>query len=165
LVTAAALNLAKRSWLGIPGERCKDLGARPLFFPEKGQKMKSITRAGAALLAALIIASPATARGSNNSGDAQIPFVNEDGVFDWSAPNDNTLFVEGQDGEWYQATMMGACQGMSFANRIGFDTGGLDSFDRFSNVLVNGQRCPVQALTRLPGSPLSNKAGRTKHQA
>ena len=126
--------------------------------------MKSISRAGAALLAAAIIASPAIASEASKSGNAQIPFVNEGGVFDWSAPNDNTLFVEGQDGEWYQATMMGACQGMSFANRIGFDTGGLDSFDRFSSVLVNGQRCPVQALIRLPGSPLSSKTGRTRHQ-
>jgi hypothetical protein len=113
--------------------------------------MKLIATFAAALVAAAAI-SPAIAA-PKAGGDASIPFVNHGGISSWQAPNDNTLYVQSQSGQWFEAKTMGPCPGMSFAMRLGFDTGGTDTFDNFSNVVFGGQRCPVASLTKIAGNP------------
>ncbi len=90
------------------------------------------------------------------SGNASIPFVNHGGIQGWRVENDHVLYVQSQAGKWYKAETMGACTGLSFARRIGFEGGATDTFDRFSTILVDGRRCPLQSLSRVPG-PLPSK--------
>jgi hypothetical protein len=47
---------------------------------------------------------------------------------------------------------------LSYAMRIGVRTGGLDTIDRFSTLIVDGQPCPIAALSRIKGSPPATPA-------
>jgi Family of unknown function (DUF6491) len=114
-------------------------------------KMKTIALAAVAMLAVSLV--PAQAKSPTNSGDASIPFVNHGGIRDWQAPNDHTLYVQGGGGKWYRADLLGTCQDLQFATRIGFDGGATDTFDRFSKIIVRGQRCQVSSLTKIEGAP------------
>ena len=60
-----------------------------------------------------------------------------------------------QGGQWFKATTMGMCLGLNFENRIGFDGGGTDTFDKFSRLIVRGQPCPIQTLEKVDGPPAS----------
>jgi hypothetical protein len=115
--------------------------------------MRKIAFTLAALVAVSLV--PAQAKSPKGSGDASIPFVNHGGIQDWQAPNDHTLYVQGSGGKWYRADLLGTCQDLQFADRIGFDGGATDTFDRFSKIIVSGQRCQVSSLTKLDGPPPS----------
>ena len=106
-------------------------------------------------VATLLIAGsvPALAHPDKGKGDASIPFVNHGGIRDWQAPNDHTLYVQANNGTWYKADLLGVCQGLEFVTRIGFDGGISDTFDRFSKIVVRGQKCQVSSLTKLDGAP------------
>lgn len=91
------------------------------------------------------------------SGSAEIPFVNHGGIRDWTAGDDDTLFVQAMSGKWYEVDLMSSCSGLPFATRVGFDTGPIDTFDRFSTVIVDGQRCPVQSVSLMASPPAGYK--------
>jgi hypothetical protein len=43
--------------------------------------------------------------------------------------------------------------GLGFEWAIGFETHGADTLDRFANVVIDGQRYPLESLVRLDGAP------------
>jgi hypothetical protein len=93
--------------------------------------------------------------------EAQIPFVNHGGIYNWQADRDQGLWIQDAHRNWYYATLMGRCNGLSFATAIAFDTRPLDTFDRFSAIVVPGSgRCPVQnfAASDAPPSKQPGKA-------
>jgi len=93
---------------------------------------------------------PAQSAGSN---DVSIPFANNGGIRDWHADRDRGLWIQDSFGKWYYATVMGPCIGLDFANRIGFDTRPMGSFDKFSSIVVPREgRCAIQTL-RPSGAP------------
>jgi hypothetical protein len=121
--------------------------------------MKSFALFNAAMIAGVLLA-PASAEGkAKNSADARIPFVNHGGIRDWMAPDDHTLYIQGTGNRWFKAETMGTCQGLRFADRVGFDTGAVDTFDRFSSIVVRGQKCQISSLVQVPGPP----SGKGKH--
>ena len=85
--------------------------------------------------------------------EARIPFVNNGGIRDWRADDSDTLYVQDRHRQWYKATLMHRAIGLPFAQAIGFETRGIDSFDRFSSIVVEGQRIPVQSLVRVDAPP------------
>jgi hypothetical protein len=61
--------------------------------------------------------------------------------------------VQDARGKWYRAALMHSCFDLPYAEAIGFETGGMDRFDRFSSVVVRGQRCAISSLTRIDAPP------------
>jgi opacity protein-like surface antigen len=116
--------------------------------------MKSIALAFGAMTlagAAAVFAAPADA--PKKTADVSIPFVSHGGVRDWRAFDDHTLYIESQGSQWFKATTMGTCIGLDFADKIGFDGGGNDTFDKFSRLIVRGQPCPIETLVKVDGPP------------
>ena len=118
--------------------------------------MKSVAFA----LATMALASSAAGLGApsdtpKTASDVSIPFVSHGGVKDWRAIDDHTLYIEATGGQWFKATTMGDCIGLNFADKIGFDGGGTDTFDKFSRLIVRGQPCPIQTLEKVAGPPAS----------
>jgi hypothetical protein len=111
----------------------------------------------APLLALGLAASPAIAAEEQPEAEApaeaRIPFVNHGGIRDWRAAGSDTLYVQDRHRQWYKATLMHRAIGLPFAQAIGFETRGVDSFDRFSTIVVEGQRIPVQSLVRIDAPP------------
>ena len=97
---------------------------------------------GAALLAGA--AMPAAAE--FKPIEMSIPFVSHGGIRDWRAIDHDTLYVQDIHGYWYRAELMSNCFDLPYAEAIGFDARGTDRFDRFSSVIVRGQRCPLQSF-------------------
>ena len=93
---------------------------------------------------------------------ASIPFVNHDGIRDWNATDDRTLYVQDRGRQWYRATLFSPCIDLPFAQSIGFETRGIDTFDRFSAVRVRGERCAISSLERSDPPPPKAKRARSK---
>lgn len=107
------------------------------------------------LLTGTIMAGPAAAKGPP---EASIPFTNHGSIDNWQADGRDALYVQGLGRQWYHATLMAPCQELPFANAIGFETRGTNDFDRFSTIVVRGQRCPVKSVVR--SGPPPRKAHR-----
>ena len=111
---------------------------------------------GAALAGALGLTGCATPR-SQADNPANLPTetasaeLRSDRVRNWTVIDDQTMLVESYDGSKYKMEMMGACNGLSFATRLGFSNrGGFKTIDRFSSVLLpDGTRCPLAAFNKV----------------
>ncbi len=83
--------------------------------------------------------------------EARIPFVQYRTVRDWHADNDHQLFLQTTGRQWYQVDLLGPCIGLEFANGIRLDPKDpAGSFDRFSVVILKGQRCQVSSVKKAP---------------
>ncbi|HEU4967766.1 DUF6491 family protein [Sphingomonas sp.] len=109
------------------------------------------------IAAALIAAAPALAQTDKAEPQASIPFVNHGGVRDFDVVDNDTLYIEDQHRHWYRAELMGYCPDLGFARAIGFETRGPDTLDRFSTLIVRGQRCPVKSLVESGPPPKKAK--------
>jgi hypothetical protein len=107
--------------------------------------------AGAPALASSAADDPAVA-------EARIPFANTGGIRDWRAADGDTIYVQDRARRWYRAELAYRAFGLPHAWAIGFETRGIDSFDRFSNVVVEGQRVPVRSLVRVDEPPARRDA-------
>jgi hypothetical protein len=96
-------------------------------------------------------AAPAPAR------EAQIPFAKTN-LWNWQVVDDQTLLIQDQSRRWYKATLFGHCINLPFADRIGFDSNPGGTFDKFSAILVRGQRCPLMSLVASSAPPKKAKA-------
>ncbi len=119
-------------------------------------RLAVIPFAGAALAAALGLTACAS-QSSNPNSPANIKTetasaeLRSDRIRSWSVLNDQTMIIESYDGTRYKAETMGACNGLSFATRLGFSNrGGFKTVDRFSSVLLpDGTRCPLASLNKV----------------
>ena len=98
------------------------------------------------LLGAALLAGAAPAAAEFRPIEMSIPFVSHGGIRDWRAIDHDTLYVQDIHGYWYRAELMSNCFHLPYAEAIGFDARGTDRFDRFSSVIVRGQRCPLQSF-------------------
>jgi len=92
--------------------------------------------------------------------ETSIPFVNHGGIDDWQATDRHTLYIRDTHHRWYRAELMSDCIDLDYATRIGFAPGAGDRLDRFSNILVHGQRCPLKSL--VASGPPPSKARKAK---
>jgi hypothetical protein len=100
------------------------------------------------LTAAVATASNADEASASGSEEVSIPFAAHHGIENWRAVDRDTLLIEGHGDRWYRAELMGSCPGLRHALSIGFDHEPDGSFDRFSAIIVDGQRCPLRSLTQ-----------------
>jgi hypothetical protein len=124
----------------------------------KSRSFQQLVSVSALTAAALGLAACATQRNAadpNNPANIQTETASaelrSDRVRNWTVLDDQNLIVEAYDGTRYKAEMMGACQGLSFATRLGFSNrGGFKTIDRFSSVLLpDGQRCPLASFNKV----------------
>ena len=106
----------------------------------KAPKTLSVTLLGT-LAAGLI--------GSAAASEVSIPFVGMGSINDWRADRRQGLWIQDVHRQWYYAKIMEPCNGLDFAQTIGFDANPGGTLDRFSSVLVPHEgRCQIQSLVR-----------------
>lgn len=69
-------------------------------------------------------------------------------IRNFHAESREVIYLEDQSRRWYRAELIGPCTGLPFAQAIGIDTRGGGSFDKFSAIVVEGDRCQLTSLTR-----------------
>ena len=81
--------------------------------------------------------------------EVSIPFANFGGIDDWRADGREGLYIKGRrNNEWYYAKLLSSCQGLPFAEAIGFKSNPPSTFDKFSTIIVDGQPCPLVSLIK-----------------
>ena len=63
------------------------------------------------------------------------------------------MLIQGRNRSWYRATFFGPCIDLRFRDSVAFVTDGTDRLDRFSSVLVNGERCWFRSFEKLEAEP------------
>lgn len=103
-------------------------------------------------LAVAVLAFPAQAKKSaphvwpELGVETQIRFANRGEIRNFEADGQDGIWLEDRQRRWYYAELLGGCQGLNFAQGVGFDTGGTSNFDKFSSIVVDGWKCPVTSL-------------------
>jgi len=82
--------------------------------------------------------------------EAQIPFANRGGIWNWQVIDNKTVLIESRSRKWYRATLFGNCFNLSFAQNMAFVTNSNGSFDKFSSIRTRSQRCPLVSLVEIP---------------
>jgi len=123
--------------------------------------MKRVISFATALALGLTTGVPAVAApAEQRQPEASIPFVNHGGVRDWQADGRETLYIQGRNRQWYKATLMSPAHDLPFAWAIGFDTGPMNRLDKFSSVIVRGQRYPIVSLVKVDAPPPAREKAR-----
>ncbi len=78
--------------------------------------------------------------------DASIVFPNYGAIRNFEADGNDGIWIEDQQRRWYYGEILGSCQGLNFATAIGFDAGGSSRFDKFSRIIVDGDRCAFSSF-------------------
>ena len=99
------------------------------------------------------VAERVQAAAEGRGAEVSIPFADHGGIRNWQAVDRDTLLVEGTHRRWYRVELMNGCFELPFAQRVGFRSNPTGDFDRFSSVLVRGQRCAVKSVTEAPPPP------------
>jgi hypothetical protein len=110
----------------------------------------------APIMALGLVSAPAIAGGEVEAPavkEARIPLVDHGGIRDWRFGDRETIYVQDRHRNWYKATLMNPVIGWRGQWAIGFESRGVDTFDRFSSVVVDGWHHPVQSLVRIDGPP------------
>ena len=124
-------------------------------------------RLGLALVGAMagigLLAAPVSAKDPKPRAlgvESAIPFASSS-INNWQADGTAALYVQDLHNKWFHATLIGSCTRLPFANAIGFDAGrALNTLDRFSSIIVGGQRCPLTSLvTSAPPPRKAKKKG------
>ena len=114
------------------------------------------------LLAAAVVSAPAYAKKPvayvwpELGVETKINFPNLVSIRNFEADGNDGIWLEDRQRRWYYADVIGACQELNFAQAIGFDTRGSATLDKFSSIIVRGERCPIASLVTA-SKPLPRK--------
>ena len=122
--------------------------------------MKKLMLMSAVVLGLLGSAPSTAADAPNKAREASIPFVGFGTIRNFRALDRDTLYVQDQRRNWYRAELIGPCSELPWAEAIGFETRGTNRLDRFSSVIVRGQRCQLISFTESAGPPKKRKASK-----
>ncbi|MBU6408308.1 MAG: hypothetical protein KGS44_14445 [Alphaproteobacteria bacterium] len=90
--------------------------------------------------------------------DARIPF-GADEIDSFRVGRDGSLLLRAGPGDWYRAVVWAPCQrDLRFEQHIGVGDRVNTGFDRFSTVVVDGNRCPIQSLDRIEDPRIAERA-------
>ena len=123
--------------------------------------MKTILLPLAAIAAALAPV-PAAAREPAIGEEASIPFVNLNSIRTYRAVDRDTIYFQDLRRRWYRGQVVGPCFDLPFALAIGVETRGLNRLDRFSTILVRGDRCQLTSLVRSEEPPTRKELKRQR---
>jgi hypothetical protein len=113
----------------------------------------------ASFLAAAPAAAGAKPEPIDVAEEARVPFLHIGRMRTFRAIDQNTVYVQAQRRQWYRVTTLGPCPNLPWARFIGVDTRGSALFDRFSTLLVDGDRCAISSVVR-SGEPPRRKRSR-----
>jgi hypothetical protein len=113
--------------------------------------MKKILLAVLALAAAAPVAAAQPADAPVEQ-EASIPFFRYSRLASFTPIDDDTVYLR-SGGRWYRAELFGPCFNLPWATSIGVDTRGSSSLDRFSTLIVGGDRCRIESLVRSEAPP------------
>lgn len=89
--------------------------------------------------------------------EASIVFPSNSSIRNWQADRDRGIWIQDRRKNWYYGSFAGLCRDVDFAHAIGVETRGAGRLDRFSSILVRGERCPLTSFVSSVGPP-------SKHQ-
>lgn len=118
-----------------------------------------IAALAALLTAGTAVAQTAPAPQPAEGKPASIPLIRLDNIRDFKPDGDRGVWLQDRGRNWYYATMLGPCLGLSNAISIGVDTRfGGNSLDSTGVLLVDGDRCRIGRLTTSEPPPRKAKA-------
>jgi len=95
------------------------------------------------------LAMGAKAASGNDHRPVTIPFADMGGIQDWRPIGTEGLLIEGHNHQWYKAEFFGPCIGLDYSLAVGFVTDPSGHVDRFSSIIVDGQRCWFKSLEKV----------------
>ncbi len=107
----------------------------------------------ASIFVAAMAASTLALASEPKGAEAEIHFPNSGGIYSWHADDDNALWIQSRDRQWYYAKLLGPCSGLPFATGIGFVADPSSSLDRFGAIVVDKQKCPIRSLVKSDPPP------------
>ncbi|MDP9414035.1 MAG: DUF6491 family protein [Pseudomonadota bacterium] len=118
-----------------------------------------ITKLRAALAAAIAVGGCAAPAPPAPAGpeEARIAFLHLSPLRTFQAVGRDTIYIRGPGRRWYRATTLGPCINLPWALSIGVDTRGSPTLDRFSTLIVEGERCPLQSVVRSAQPPAMDR--------
>jgi hypothetical protein len=78
---------------------------------------------------------------------------NNSAVRTFEADGDRGLWLQDNKRRWYYAEILGTCNGLNFAQAIGFDNRGSSYLDKFTRILVRGDSCAVASFVTADRPP------------
>jgi hypothetical protein len=138
---------------GLEASAVSGGSGRPVY---RRTAMKNLTLA-LALAAAAAVAPDAARADPEPAGkarqEARIPFPAFGTVRHFEPVGNKLVYLQDRRRRWYRAELAGRCLELPHAHYIGIDTGGGPFVDRFSALVVEGQRCQLRSLTRSEAPP------------
>jgi hypothetical protein len=114
-------------------------------------------------MAAAVFAAPAMASASPNNPEigqeARIAFPNNATIRTFQAGGRDTLYIQDRARRWYRASVIGPCINLPFAHAIGVEQRGSAVLDRFSALIVEGERCQLNSFVRVGAPPEHKRRG------
>ncbi|HEX8644309.1 MAG TPA: DUF6491 family protein [Allosphingosinicella sp.] len=110
------------------------------------------TLAAAASLGAVAPAAAEPADEAAIEEEVRVPFLHVGRFRTFRATDQRTLYIRATNRQWYRVTTMGPCPNLPWARAIGIDNRGV-TLDRFSTLIVEDDRCPVQSVVRTSAPP------------
>ena len=111
---------------------------------------------------ALLVASPTSVTRADPyliDPDAGVFAVDHSQLRNWLADGERGIWIQANDLRWWYARFAHACHGLSATNSLVLDTGGSDTIDSNSAVLVPGSgRCTMRSIGRSDGPPKDRNA-------
>ena len=78
--------------------------------------------------------------------ETRIPFADTTGIRNYRADGPHSLWIEDVHGDWFRAEILGPCNGLPFANAVGFVTRGGGTLDKFGQIRVGRDTCQITSL-------------------
>lgn len=85
--------------------------------------------------------------------EARIAFPNQATIRTFRPQGTSTVYIQDRAGRWFRANVLGLCRELPFTQVLGVDTRGGGTLDRFSVLIVEGERCPLNSFVRVAGPP------------
>ena len=106
--------------------------------------------AAIAMFALATNAQAGAAPGGSDAKEVSVPFAGRN-ISDFRADGDSAVYLQVNGFDWYHGQLMGPCTQLPFAERIGVETRGTDTLDRYATLIVRDQRCQLTSLVK--GAP------------
>ena len=113
------------------------------------------------IIAAALGAAPtaaAAAAPSGNGQEARIAFADRLNIRNFRADGRDAVYIQDFRRRWYRAGFVTPCRQLPFARSIAVDSSRQRSLNRFSTLIVSGNRCQLNSFVRVAGPPEEDQA-------
>lgn len=78
--------------------------------------------------------------------ESSITFPGSSSIRNWDTDRNRGIWIQDRKGDWFYGTFAGFCSKADFAHIIAFETPGVSKLDRFSTIIVDGERCALSSF-------------------